>query len=74
MTNNSMNHSRAKHINIAYHYVKHKMIEEKIIDILYILIKDMIVDELIKSLKASKFLISRKLMRLFKESYNQSDE
>ena len=74
MTSNSMNHFRAKHINIVYHYVKHKMIEEEIIDISYILIKDMIVDELIKSLEASKFLIFRKLMRLFKGSYSQSDE
>ena len=70
MINNLMNHSRAKHINIIYHYVKHKMIEEKIINISYILIKNMIINELIKSLKTSKFLIFRKLMKLFKESYS----
>ena len=70
MINNLMNHSRAKYMNIIYHYVKHKMIEEKIINISYIFIKNMIINELIKLLKASKFLIFKKLMRLFKESYN----
>ena len=74
MASNSMNHLRAKHIDIAYHYVRHKVVEEGVIDISYIPTKDMIADELIKPLKASKFLISRKLMELSKGPYSQSDE
>ena len=65
-----MNYFQVKHINIVYYYIKHKIIKERIINISYILIKDMIINELIKSLKMSKFLIFKKLMRLFKESYN----
>ena len=74
MTSNSINHSRVKHINIVYHYVKSKVIEEKIIEIEYIFIEQMIADDLIKSLKASKFLKFRILMKLFNESSSKADK
>ena len=73
MISNSINHSRVKHIDIAYHYVRSKVIEEKIIEIGYIFIEQMIADDLIKSLKASKFLKFRILMRLFNESLSKAD-
>ena len=73
MASNSVNHPRAKHIDIAYHYVRHKVAEEGVIDISYIPTKDMVADGLTKPLEASKFLISRKLMGLFKGPYSQSD-
>ena len=73
MTSNSINHSRVKHINIVYHYVRSKVIKEKIIEIEYIFIEQMIADDLIKSLKASKFLKFRILMRLFNESSSKAD-
>ena len=39
MINNSINYSRVKHINIVYHYVKSKVIKERIIKIEYIFIE-----------------------------------
>ena len=65
-----MNYFRIKHTNIVYYYVKYKIIEKKIINILYIFIKNIIIDELIKFLKASKFLIFKKLIKLFKRLNN----
>ena len=69
MINNLINHFRVKHINIFYHYVRNK-VKEKAIQLFYILIEQMITDELIKSLKVSKFLIFKELMRLSAESFN----
>ena len=73
MTSNSINHLRVKHINIVYHYVKSKVIKEKIIKIEYIFIEQIIADDLIKPLKASKFLKFRILIRLFNESSSKAD-
>ena len=73
MISNLINHSRVKHINIVYHYVRSKVIKERIIKIKYISIEQMIADGLIKPLKASKFLKFRILMRLFNESLSKAD-
>ncbi len=63
MGSNLVNHFRAKHINTLYHYVRNK-VEEKAIRLKYILIDQMMVDDLIKSLKSGKFLRFRSVMRL----------
>ena len=63
MTSNSINHSRIKHINVIYYFVRNK-VKEGAVRLKYILTDQMIADGLIKSLKLSKFLISRTLMRL----------
>ncbi len=63
MNSNFVNHSRAKHIDMSYHYVQNK-IEEKAIRLKYILIDQMIIDDLIKSLNSGKFLRFRSVMRL----------
>jgi len=59
MGSNLVNHFRAKHIDTLYHYVRNK-VEEKAI----ILIDQLVVDGLTKSLNSGKFLIFRSVMRL----------
>jgi len=63
MSSNLVNHSQAKHIDTSYHYVWNK-IEEKAIRLKYILINQMMIDDLIKSLKSGKFLRFRLVMKL----------
>jgi len=63
MNSNFVNHSQAKHIDTSYHYVRNK-IEERAIRLKYILIDQMMVDDLIKSLNSGKFLRFRLVMRL----------
>ncbi len=63
MSSNLVNHSQVKHIDTSYYYVWNK-VEEKAIRLKYILIDQMIVDDLIKSLKSGKFLRFRSVMRL----------
>jgi len=63
MSSNLVNHSRAKHIDTLYHYVRNK-IEEKAIELKYILIDQMVTDDLTKPLKSGKFLRFRSVMRL----------
>jgi hypothetical protein len=48
-------HARIKHIDIQIHFIKEKMIEE-IIDLIYVFIDQMIIDDLIKSLIKDKFI------------------
>ena len=48
---------------MIYHFVRNK-VKEKVVRLKYIFIDQMIIDELIKPLKLSKFLISRSLMGL----------
>ena len=69
MISNSINYFRVKHINIFYHYVRNK-VKERTIQLFYILIKQMIINEFIKFLKVSIFLIFKELMRLFAELFN----
>jgi len=63
MGSNLVNHFRAKHIDTSYHYVRNK-VEEKAIRLKYILIDQMMVDDLTKFLKSGKFLRFRSVMRL----------
>ncbi len=63
MNSNLVNHFRIKHIDTFYHYVQNK-IEEKAIRLKYILIDQMMIDDLIKSLKSDKFLSFRSVMKL----------
>ncbi len=67
MGSNLVNHSRVKHIDTSYHYVRNK-VEEKAIRLKYILIDQMMIDDLIKSLKSDKFLRFRSIMRLASRS------
>ncbi len=46
-----------------YHYIQNK-VEEKAIKLKYILIDQMMIDDLIKSLKSDKFLSFRSVMKL----------
>jgi hypothetical protein len=52
---NSQFHARTKHIDIQIHFIKKKVIEE-FIDLFYVLINQMIADDLIKSLIRNKFV------------------
>lgn len=63
MASNSVNHPRAKHIEIAYHYVRNK-VEEGAIKIYYIPTDQMVADGLTKPLEPVKFLRSRSMMGL----------
>ncbi len=63
MSSNFVNHLRVKHIDTLYHYVRNK-VEEKAIRLKYILIDQMMIDDLIKSLKSGKFLRFRSVMKL----------
>ncbi len=63
MSSNLVNHPRAKHIDTSYHYVRNK-IEEKAIELKYILIDQMVTDGLTKPLKSGKFLRFRSVMGL----------
>jgi len=63
MSSNLVNHSRVKHIDTSYHYVQNK-VEERAIRLKYILIDQMMIDNLIKSLKSGKFLRFRSVMKL----------
>ncbi len=63
MTENLINHSRVKHINVIYYYVKNK-IADKLMKLMYISITDMMTDKLIKPLKAIKFESFRFMMRM----------
>ncbi len=48
-------HAQIKHIDIQIHFIKKKVIDESI-DLVYILTKQMIVDDLTKSLVWNKFV------------------
>ncbi len=63
MTENLINYLRAKYINVIYYYVKNKIVN-KLMKLMYILITDMITDELIKFLKAVKFKSFRFIMKM----------
>ncbi len=63
MGSNLVNYPRAKHIDTSYHYVRNK-VEEEAIRLKYILIDQMVVDDLTKPLKSGKFLRFRSVMGL----------
>jgi hypothetical protein len=52
---NSQFHARIKHIDIQTHLIKKKVIEE-FINLFYVLINQMIIDDFIKSLIKDKFV------------------
>ena len=67
MGSNLVNHLRAKHIDTSYHYVRNK-VEEEAIRLKYILIDQMMVNDLTKLLKSGKFLRFRSVMKLASRS------
>jgi hypothetical protein len=60
---NSQFHARIKHIDIQIHFIKEKVIEE-FIDLFYVLIDQMIADDLIKSLIRDKFVQFRAALKI----------
>jgi len=70
MSSNFVNHLWVKHINTFYHYVQNK-VEKKAIRLKYILIDQMIIDDLIKLLKSGKFLSFRSVMRLVEHDISE---
>ncbi len=52
---NSQFHARTKHIDIQIHFIREKVIED-FIDLAYVFIGQMIVDDLTKSLIKDKFI------------------
>ena len=54
LINNFDNHKRTKHISIQYHYVR-KLMKDKQINFIYFSIVDILIDNLIKSLKRQLF-------------------
>jgi CobQ-like glutamine amidotransferase family enzyme len=63
LVKNSQFHARIKHIDIQTHFIKEKVIEESI-DLFYVLIDQMIADDLIKSLIKDKFVQFRAALEI----------
>ena len=63
MGSNPINHPRAKHIDVAYHFVRDK-VEKGAIELEYINTEHMVADGLTKPLNPVKFLTSRSAMGL----------
>ncbi len=63
MIENSFNYFRVKHINVTYHYVRKKVADE-LMKLMYISITDIMINELIKPLKAVKFKSFRFIMKM----------
>jgi hypothetical protein len=60
---NSQFHARIKHIDIQIHFIKEKVIEE-FIDLIYVFIDQMIIDDLTKSLIKDKFVQFRAVLEI----------
>jgi hypothetical protein len=60
---NSQFHARIKHIDIQIHFIKKKVIE-KLIDLIYVSIDQMIVDDLTKLLIRDKFVSFRVALKI----------
>jgi hypothetical protein len=56
-------HARTKHIDIQTHFIKEKMIED-FIDLIYVFIDQMIIDDLTKSLIKNKFIQFRIALKI----------
>ncbi len=63
LVKNSQFYTQIKHIDIQTHFIKKKVIEESI-DLFYVLIDQMIVDDLTKSLIRDKFVQSRVALKI----------
>jgi hypothetical protein len=60
---NSQFHARTKHIDIQTHFIKEKMIED-FIDLIYVFIDQIIIDDLTKSLIRDKFVQFRVVLEI----------
>ncbi len=60
---NSQSHARIKHIDIQTHFIRKNVIDESI-DLVYILTKQMIIDDLTKSLIKNKFVQFRIVLKI----------
>jgi CobQ-like glutamine amidotransferase family enzyme len=60
---NSQFHARTKHIDIQIHFIREKVIED-FIDLAYVLINQMIADDLTKSLVRNKFVQFRVVLEI----------
>jgi hypothetical protein len=60
---NSQFHARTKHIDIQTHFVREKVIDE-FINLIYVFIDQMIVDDFIKSLIRDKFVQFRTALEI----------
>jgi hypothetical protein len=56
-------HARIKHIDIQIHFIKEKMMK-KFIDLIYVFIDRMIIDDLTKSLIKDKFVQFRAVLKI----------
>ncbi len=56
-------HARIKHIDIQIHFIKEKMIEE-FIDLIYVFIDQIIIDDLTKSFIKDKFVQFRVALKI----------
>ena len=65
---NPKHHSRIKHIDVQYYYIK-KMIENDLIKSAYVSINEMIADILIKFIKSAIFLHLRKKLGFMKMNF-----
>jgi hypothetical protein len=63
LVKNSQFHVRIKHIDIQIHFIREKVIED-FIDLFYVLIDQMIVDDLTKSLIRNKFVQFRAALKI----------
>ena len=63
LVENSMHHDKIKHIEIRYHFIREKIIEE-LIKLIFVSTKDEVVDELTKSLIDETFIKYIKKLRL----------
>ena len=68
LTANPEHHSRTKHIDIKYHYIR-QLVEDKEVDIQYIPTAEMAADILTKPLNASAFERGRQLLGMYDCSY-----
>jgi hypothetical protein len=60
---NSQFHARTKHIDIQTHFIREKVIEDSI-DLAYVFIDQMIIDDLTKSLVRNKFIEFRVALKI----------
>ena len=63
LVENSMHHDKIKHIEIRYHFIREKIIEE-LIKLIFVSTKDEVVDELTKSLIDETFIKYIKKLKL----------
>jgi hypothetical protein len=56
-------HARIKHIDIQIHFIREKMIKE-FIDLIYVFIDQIIIDDLTKSLIRDKFVQFRAALKI----------